>query len=269
MEERDIDRAVSSPNSFHARPRLRAPRQGSTEDVSDEDVLARINRQIAELEVTHRVEFRSRWEWQGDEGSPGSSCKVVETYPVGSDADLKLFRELHEKRGVLERRIGPMQLPAGFVHQFHRNGIGYSFSPYWAWASEYFSVSACPLKVRGNVLNLRDTLIWFLWHFRDKAVISSGQLTSKVRQARVECADCGRHYSSFVRGKVVTPRRGCPKCGSPRHRDLTANIGSPTSFGSITKIGLQRRFKLGQRELARVLSAVPVRPDDGPEPVLP
>jgi hypothetical protein len=212
-----------------------------------------LRRRIAELLISQRV--KERYElMQLPDGSTTWVMSPERVEPKGTEADVATFCELHAQRRVIERQLGPHELLCGMPTNFHHNGIGYVVHPYQAWTREWVAAFGCFPQVNGTWLNTRDTIIWYLWHYRKKALILTGPLSSKVRFFTMECVQCGHRRSPFgARRKAREPLR-CPKCNQGGFKDVTPSVNA-RPFGSITRIGLRRRFRVRKREMQWILSA--------------
>jgi predicted Zn-ribbon and HTH transcriptional regulator len=199
---------------------------------------------MGEMEQSGRIRFLATYA-QGD--TPGS-IQLVERVPIGSDQDVERFRLLNEQSRVAAERLGSERIESGFAIRYHHNGREYVVAPYEEWGIEILRDSLQSLRVRDRSLGKRDRIVWSLWHYRNKAVISMGRLDSKIAAFRWKCAECGH-----ARAPMRYPQ-GCPKCGSRRYRDITGT-SRLEALGRITKAALRRRFKISERHLARILSA--------------
>jgi hypothetical protein len=184
--------------------------------------------------------------------------------PNGTESDVAAFRDDYTQRSMIERRLGPTRVLCGFPMNIHYNGIGYVIHPFQAWVQEYFQTFDHHPQSRGRWLSNRDRIVWMLWHFRAKALLLTGPLTSKVRFFSSECTNCGRRFSVLKRAEAG--KRGCPRCGCRTHKDVTPDV-IPKPLGKITKRALRERFKISERRLKRILAAKLVRfwPDNRTE----
>ncbi len=253
MEERDLDRLVSPSNKIRrhhgATHALRVTRQAKTTTPTTNEQLSIVQKRIAEIVTSGRV----REQWLHDP----VTGKITGYVYVGEADSVARVNAETAQRALLWQKLGPNRVSGWFPHHFRLNGRSYSIDPYVAWIHELLAVSSADLKVHERTLNLRDTVIWLLWHFRKKGVIYVGKLDSKIRGHLRECAQC--QYRFNLRKTLNHPdsKPGCPKCGYLGSKEIEPKVVVAKRIDRITKEWLCWRFKLSRRDIYRILSAVP------------
>jgi ribosomal protein S27E len=230
--------------------------------LNDQQLWERLGSRIAHLLNSDRVKESHRVGQLPD----GKTVWVpyLQRGAKGKEADIESFLNLRDMRRVVERKLGPTRLPGGMPTILHHNGIGYVVHPYQAWMHEYLPTFGCFPQVNGTWLKTRDTIVWYLWHYRKKAVVLTGPLSSKTRILTKECVKCGHRRAAFGRRRKVVQLLRCPKCGEGGFRDITPSVDA-RPFGRITRIGLRRRFHIREREMKWILSATLAKfPPDAP-----
>jgi hypothetical protein len=255
MDERDVERLAARREGARRKrehgEKVRVARQGETTTVSDRAQYDRLSRRIGEMERSGRIRIQATYEHSDEPWSD----RLVGMVPCGAPEDVARFTLLQEQRIAAAKKIGPDRLPSGAAIHWRMNNREYVISPYESWMGALLCDSNAKLQARGRSLSYRARAIFFLWHYRDKAEITIARLESKSAPFRRRCADCSHRYLPIHRSDGALARRGCPKCGSPRFQALAPrSVQRP--FGRITKLELQRRFKVSARALERILSAV-------------
>jgi hypothetical protein len=255
MAERDVERLAARREGARRKrehgEKVRVARQGKTTTVSDRAQYDRLSRRIGEMERSGRIRMQATYEHSDEPWSD----RLVGMVPCGTPQDVAQYEHLRMSRVAAAKKIGPDRLPSGITVHLRMNDREYVISAYVSWASALLSDSEARRQARGRPLTFRQRAIWCLWHYRKKAEITIAHLESKSAPFRRRCAECSHGYLPIHRPDGALARRGCPKCGSPRFQSLAPrSVQRP--FGRITKLELQRRFKLSARALERILSAV-------------
>ena len=219
------------------RPRKPLPRTIRPRTIPDSDVLKEIEESIRRLYEREDISVVAGREYF----KPGIKEKL---------------EELRNRRNVLWRKLGPTRLLSGTVYELWLNGKAYVFAPYVKWMVEFWASCSSTMSLSQRPLSRRDHLIWFLWHFRDRAKVEIGRTPHKVRGGLAKCVKCGKEDRYLGRPRNQKGVTTCRQCGNPTYQRIQGEI--PTKpFGPISKAALRRRFRISRPYLEKILSVTP------------
>jgi hypothetical protein len=274
MEERDVDETPDSdvPNDditecfedaarqdrTHATTPIPPVRSGRTRTVSAAESLARTEQRIQAMYRDGRITVVTE---------PSVVFRgVAASREVFKPRAEEERRSLREQVAIRQGKIGSTRIPSGVLHEIHYGKKVFSIVPYWAWVMDYLVASNSERSMYRGEQGKRDFLIWLLWHFRDTAILQFGDAPNRVRGQVVDCVQCGSRHPAHRRVEDERGRRHCRRCGALAFRPVEPKIEFRPL--TITKTGLQRRFRISRRALQRILSAPVPKYTGNPVPLI-